>query len=178
MAKLPFLYQKWLDQYELTANEQTLFSWSKHQNRMIFLVKIRDRIVFWEGRSLTEQPKSLSFGKKPYVLFYQGMMLDHLTGHSVVIVEDIVSAIKVGRYVPALPLFGSNLQKDHALKLAQSFKNIYIWLDDDKFGKSVETTRELRLLGVNATSILTKEDPKCYSKPDEILTTRGVINDR
>lgn len=175
MKQLPFLYSQWLDKYNLTPKEKTYFKWSPSLRRMVTTLMNKDIGIFWEGRSLTKTPKTLSFGEKPYVIFLNGDIFSQISTTSLIIVEDIVSALKVSRTVPTFPLFGSHLSDKNKFKLAKNFKEIYIWLDYDKYKEAMDLAKDLTLLGVKAQVICTKEDPKKYDNILDILKERGII---
>lgn len=82
-----------------------------------------------------------------------------------VVVEDILSAIKVGRVHHATSILGTNMTDQRALKIAQRNNTVLLWLDGDKAGKrgAVAAEKQLRLLGVNVVRITTADDPKTYS---------------
>lgn len=82
---------------------------------------------------------------------------------TLVIVEDIVSAIKVGRQRRTMPLFGSSLSLRRALRLRYLANNIIFWLDADKFKESVDFSKQLQMYGIECRSIFTEKDPKTYS---------------
>jgi hypothetical protein len=176
MKQLPFLYNRWLDSYNLTPEEKSFFKWSPSLKRMVTFVMQPGQGLFWEGRSLTTIPKSLNYGKKPFALFYQGRIQPQLEGDKVVIVEDVVSAIKVGRYLPTLCLFGNNLQENHMKRIALQFKEVVVWLDDDKYKKGIDIARETSLYCKRSVTICTKQDPKYYNNILDILVSRGIID--
>jgi DNA primase len=83
-------------------------------------------------------------------------------GGTVVIVEDMFSAIKVGRHLPAIALLGTELKDMLALTM---FDKYLIWLDNDKATvkvKQAKIKRRLDLLGECAI-IKTPLDPKDYT---------------
>lgn len=86
-----------------------------------------------------------------------------------VLVEDLVSAIKVGRVSPALALLGTHISPwlytacirfclDHSLA-------ILIWLDPDKKQKSVQYSRVFRQ-AIESYPILSEKDPKYYNNEE------------
>lgn len=100
------------------------------------------------------------------------------TKYSVVIVEDILSAIRVGRHVRSVSLLGTSASAKtllHEVSIARAMgKLIAVWLDADKAGK-VGTNRirnQLELLGSEPVCIRTTKDPKRYTNQEikEILS--------
>ena len=90
-----------------------------------------------------------------------------LSGTDVVIVEDALSAIKVGRIVPAVALQGVNLSTE-ILRILKSYKRFFIWLDNDNGivkMRQQELATRLSLFG-EVVVVKTDKDPKEYSDED------------
>jgi hypothetical protein len=80
-----------------------------------------------------------------------------------VLVEDVLSAIVVGRHAAARPLFGSKLtdaQKDQIFNDADLYDTILVWLDKDKYPESIDIQRYLANSGWDARVVSTRSDPK------------------
>lgn len=93
--------------------------------------------------------------------------LIHITGvgsTSLVLVEDIISASKVGHIIPTLCLFGSNisLKRLATLKLL-GYNEVIIWLDWDKKEYAIKAAQLAQSIGLTARVIHTKLDPKEYT---------------
>lgn len=100
-------------------------------------------------------------------------------GYDLVITEDILSAIRVGRITPSASLVGTAIgvgkvqeiiRHATANKLAKPEREedvlrILVWLDPDKAGKRATTalTRALQLQGIEVTTIQSAKDPKRHS---------------
>jgi hypothetical protein len=116
----------------------------------------------------TKAPKVLSHGSKPFVLFG--------AGEPIVIVEDVVSAIKVSRVATALPLFGSNFPSDWMVRLAKlKPSSVVIWLDMDKAKDSRDYAYKFNALLPVARPVATEQDPKCFEE-GEIRRILGIDN--
>ena len=103
----------WLKQYGLTDEEiRTHSSMDRITNKHFYSVKNDDGSpVYMEFRAVDgRKPKTKSYGVKPHdrMVFDINKYPDHLR-YRIVLVEDIVSCIKVARHVPSLCLFGSVL---------------------------------------------------------------------
>ncbi len=88
-------------------------------------------------------------------------------GDTVALVEDYVSAIKLARYMPTVPLFGVNL-REHILDflLKRKFANVLIYLDNDNPQVVVKRTQlhcRLQLLFDCVKLITWEYDPKACS---------------
>ena len=105
---------------------------------------------------------------------------DSVRGFDLVVVEDILSAIRVGRLVRTIALLGTSsrgkidgLWKDFGL---HSNPTIAVWLDGDKGGRKGRNAlaRDLALQGANVIRINTPLDPKRYSNRE----IREILRDR
>lgn len=96
------------------------------------------------------------------------------SGHNktVVLVEDIVSAHKVGQVTTAIPLFGTVLHPCHLYYLMQQDKPIILWLDKDQEQNVQKTALRLQsLVEVPVRIIITDDDPKKLS----FETIKGLV---
>lgn len=85
-------------------------------------------------------------------------------GETVVLVEDIVSAHKVGRETTCIPLFGTQIHKPHLYYLMNQNKPIRIWLDKDQEHNVHKMTLHLQsMVDVPVSVIITEDDPKWQS---------------
>lgn len=84
----------------------------------------------------------------------------------IVVTEDIISAIKVGKVTPAISIVGSDIGDIRASQYVARWSKIVIWLDGDKAGRLGAIDMEKQLLLQGATEVYrvrTPLDPKCYS---------------
>jgi len=81
----------------------------------------------------------------------------------VVLVEDIISAAKIARYVDAMPCLGSSisLRKLSVLRTL-GYEQMAFWLDYDKWTNAVKMAGQAKLLGITTKVIQTELDPKEY----------------
>lgn len=116
----------------------------------------------WQKRyfgSNKDYPKWVSYGIDDNVFHITGQQLDK---QSVVVVEDVISATKVGHILPTLTLFGSKITANRITKLLLlGYNNIILWLDPDKHSYMVERKKQLDKL-CNCSIILSDKDPKDY----------------
>lgn len=93
-------------------------------------------------------------------------------GKTVVLVEDIVSAHKVGQITTAIPLFGTVVHPCHLYYLMQQDKPITLWLDKDQEQNVQKTALRLQsLVSVPVNIVITDDDPK--SQPFDMI--RAVV---
>lgn len=91
-------------------------------------------------------------------------------GKTVVLVEDIVSAHKVGQVTTAIPLFGTVVHPCHLYYLMQQDKPITLWLDKDQEQNVQKTALRLQsLVSVPVNIVITDDDPK--AQPFEMIRT-------
>ena len=158
--------RKWLDSYGLTEQEKSLFIWDEQRELLIY-----EEEKFTNGRYFGSQdyPRYLSSGEKPFSLMGRGRGL--------VFVEDIISGIKVSRHTQTMTLFGSSIPSRILWTTATTRRPAAIWLDSDKTMESAKMVKKINESGGNAVSIITEQDPKCYS--DEaivsILGQHGIV---
>ena len=86
---------------------------------------------------------------------------------TLVLTEDALSSLKIGRQSDAMPLFGTSLSMDKTNRIAGLYSRCVVWLDGDKFREAWEIATKLKWLGVSTKVVLTKCDPKEYTD-DEI----------
>jgi hypothetical protein len=151
VATLPAWAVQELTGRGLTASEMALFSYSPSLDRICY-----QNGNFMECRSFTAAPKVLTFGEKPFIIFGEG--------RPVVLVEDIFSAIRVGRVVSCMPLFGSVISPSWMAGISKITKDVTIWLDQDKYPEAVKFSQKFRTMGVRANVVFTQLDPKAYNE--------------
>lgn len=191
----------WLYRYGITDEEiaQYNFGMSPSMNRLILPVYEKGELIYWQGRNLGEvtkdNPKYLNMraGGRDVIFSSNNLSsnnldpvdtsrqytqrrgnggLDCTSSDSVcVLVEDILSAIKVGRIVQSIALLGSYIPESLYRKL-HKFSAVKIWLDYDKLSNSIKYSRRLSsVVGVPTRPIITTLDPKEYTTQEikEIL---------
>lgn len=165
---LPAENMQWLMDYDLTKEEiQENFKYSPHYQRHVYTSTVRPLVStfqtgmkFMEGRSVLKgYIKTMSWGNKPYSL-----LGDWGNTGTVVIVEDIVSAIKLKRVYGVIPLFGSTIPNDILTSLSKfsTIDNVLVWLDRDKYEHAITIMNTIRLLNKDSCVIFTEKDPKAH----------------
>lgn len=107
-----------------------------------------------------DHPKWVGYGINDSLIHIVGDV--HST--SIILVEDLISAVKVGHITPTLCLFGSNisLKRLATLKLL-GYNEIIIWLDWDKKEYAIKAAQLAQNIGLQSRVIHTKLDPKEYN---------------
>lgn len=149
----------WMGKYELTRNDliSNNILWSESYKRLIFPIYDGKKLLAWQGRYFGEEskPKWYSKGNLKEVYHILGK------GQTLILVEDVVSAIKLSRYTAAMPIFGSviGLERWNRLKHL-NYKTYFIWLDPDKRKESLIEVRLANSLGLDTNVLFTEIDPK------------------
>ena len=157
---LPMDAKKWLLGYNLTLEEMSQFNYSrervvKGESRRCNLLVLIARPDYWLARNFDLGTRYLSSGIKPYLPY--GIESDTL-----VFVEDVISAVKVGRVATAVPMLGAAVLKDW-WGYAKPYKRVVIWGDYDKGAQNViQAKRASEMLGKHVECIITEKDPKNY----------------
>jgi hypothetical protein len=118
-------------------------------------------------------PKYVTIGRKtkPFVFVNKNVI------ESLIMVEDYVSAIKVGRFATCAPLFGATIPANTLKWAVERFKKVRIWLDMDKATQSLREASKASQFCQDVRSIITTLDPKEYTNTElvKILKTYGVL---
>ena len=153
--------KKWLLGYQLTDEEMQQFSYATEREykgrfipcELLILISTQD---YWLGRNFGDGVKYLSSGNKPFKTYGDNAKI-------AVFVEDVISAVKVGRVATAIPMLGASIPVDW-WKRVKEYDRVIIWGDRDK---AVDNTRQSRraseLLGKTVENIITTQDPKEFS---------------
>jgi len=166
--ELPGLARDYLRNYSLTEEDINVnrIMWSEQYQRVIFPYFDGGGLLGWQGRYLgsnSGKGKWFSQGDLKDILHICETARTHHDQRSIVLVEDIISAIRVGHTNPAAPLFGSHLSTKTALRYNKLYDNIILWLDKDKELYSIKVAQQLRAMGIPCRSVITDKDPKEYS---------------
>lgn len=115
------------------------------------------------------------------------------TGNSVlVIVEDFISAIRVGEIEDCYCMFGTAIPYHQLETLVKTYSTIVVWADGDSPGQNAARKIHQLLMKIQAranikrafdlssnkttVNVVTEKDPKCYTNTEilKILKTNGV----
>jgi len=155
----------WVKQYELTDYEisQYEIGYSESRKRVIIPIWWAGEKVGWQARKIYDDdpgPKYITQAKSP-----PGFMLkDILLREEIVLVEDVISAIKVGRATSAVAMLSTNPTRT-LMDYVKTFSNYKIWLDMDNpqvIRQALKLLKSLNVFG-NTKLIISPKDPKCYS---------------
>ncbi len=120
-----------------------------------------------------EKKKFKTYGATPIYITHSA------DSNSIVLVEDFLSCIRVGEFLPTMCLFGTSLSSKALDRILHCYQHVIIWLDGDSPGQAAADKIQKQL--INAFSreckkypfmpsvesvcknICTEKDPKKYS---------------
>lgn len=169
---IPALGSSWLRKYDLTIYEiiHNKILWSEKYKALIFpYFDVYGNLNAWQARNFETVGHGNTLGKSKW--FSQGNLknLYHIlpfggNSSTIVLVEDIVSAIKVARVTPCMPIFGSTIGLDRFKTLYNRFSEVKIWLDPDKRKQSLLEAKKAQQLGLTVKVVMSDRDPKEYDE--------------
>lgn len=115
-----------------------------------------------------EGPKAVFKGSKEDARAPAGHHLLQQTGQ-LVIVEDSLSSLRVGRYACSEPLFGSSVSNNKLSRIIAPAEEVVVWLDSDKYRSAVDIASRCKTLGKKARVVVTDLDPKYVDNIAEYL---------
>lgn len=172
---LPSCAITWLRRYGITSEESTRhhFVWDDKDSSLVMPVLDGERVAFYSARYFgteVDHPKYITKGNKNYVKL---VVPQGRKSNIFVLVEDYLSAIKVGREVNAIPLFGTHASRDLLFTLLPHDPILRFWLDFDKAAEAAKQAARARQWFKDCATIVTELDPKEY--PDEQI--KSIINE-
>jgi len=122
------------------------------------------------------------WGRKPKVIGYKFIDFPSLsfayTNHSLkdkplLLVEDMLSAMKAASFMPTAALLGTNISEKEINYLKKVTDNIWLALDEDATGKAIDYKRKYNLYFGNFQLKILSKDIKdmSYSEIEELLET-------
>jgi hypothetical protein len=185
----------------LLLAEKYCIRYSPKLDRVVLPVYRNGALAAYTMRSVSDKPKYIERQVDEAVIFVS----DPTTilepeqagsyGCDIVVTEDILSAIRVGRIVPAFALLGTSVGDAKVAGLLEQTQRYWsrakghrheedvlrigVWLDSDKAGRIAarRLARRLTLQGYSVSNIKTDKDPKRYSNREikEILSDRRYL---
>ena len=161
---IPSFAMNWLKSYDITHEElrDNDVQWQDARRELIFpITDDVDTIAYISRHFDSASPKWTKTGDFQDILHILG--LTDMPDCGILIVEDIVSAIKCSRHVPTMPVFGNNLSSANMMRLKNLTDRLFIWLDPDMKKQSVKLAQSATELGFNVRVIYSNQDPKSES---------------
>lgn len=168
---------KWLDKYSLTPREiQTnRIGWSQNGWKIrkgtityaplliLPVFDVYENLLMYQARYFGSQKHDCP---KYWTIGARGVVHTIGSGSTVTLVEDIISAIKVGRFTTGVPIFGSDISTDLIIALYNRYKDLIIWLDRDKRGYSHARANSIRWMFNSVRVVDSEADPKEYNNEE------------
>jgi len=149
--------------------------WHETSGRVVLPVVQGDAAVYWQARDpcWTRQAPRPKYINPP--VDKSTLVARYGSGAEIVLVEDILSAFRVGQVAECWSLLGTNLTDAVLAQILASRKSVAVWLDPDAAGRAAarRIQRQLLACGVPARRIQTDRDPKLLSK-QEVQTVLGL----
>ncbi len=177
---IPLEGRLWLYSNGITnrLSRQYNIGYSERLRRVVLPVyDSKGTLIWFQCRALLtgQKPKYLQpSGDKSSMVFQSKQTSTTPTTSEVVIVEDIMSAIRVGEVYNTVSLLGTKADTAQ-INFLSKFDKVITWLDSDKAGKrgSAAIRQSLSIL-TETRDIRTRSDPKQYSRNqiEEILCVK------
>lgn len=175
----PIRALQWMAQYELTRHDllSNNVLWSESRQRLIFPVFADGVLLAYQGRYFGEDSTARKWwgtGDFKNIFAFKGK-----ASRSIVLVEDVVSAIKISRFTQALWLSGCVIGKERwkrLFKLIPKGVQCIIWLDPDKRIDSIKEARVGASYGLCTSALFSDKDPKehSYVEIEEYLSKKDL----
>lgn len=156
---------KWLSQYGLPYSYwKDYVGYSPYHERVVFLIggdehTTKCAIGRYIGTVVKDAKKWWAWGR----IHDHAEIVGNGDIQKLVIVEDLISAHKVGQVAKALPLFGTELHNVHKYVLQSTDLPVVLWLDHDQAIHSYRRANNIAaLLGKMPSVVITPQDPKMY----------------
>lgn len=165
----------WLAEFGITRKEivEHDLKWSAHKHGLIFPIYDGNTLIGYTMRhfhhlSAYRWTKEGNFAD---ILDIRGLTTEEDSG--ILVVEDIVSAIKCSRHIPTLCLYGTHVNEILLQRLKNLTQKVFLWLDPDATRKAVGIANRCTEHGLRVKVIGTARDPK-EETDMEILKQLGV----
>ena len=137
--------------------------YSPSYNRVIFPIYEGNTLTCWQGRALgevtKENPKWViqrTIGKK----FNHFKVVKSVGSRVIVLVENILSAIRVGSLSNSWALLGSYIPDELIYILLKEYSKVVIWLDADMLKYAIRMRERFDMFGIVCQVIHTQQKPK------------------
>lgn len=101
----------------------------------------------------------------------------HLSNYTVVLVEDIPSAVRLSMYTNSIALLGTTLDEADVGDIAQQYTDVIVALDNDATLAAGKLAARLRLSGLGAHVEILEKDVKDMQEPELMDTIAGWGNE-
>ena len=145
-------FKNYIQKYDL-MDYGKIIRYDRHLHRAVFLVYKGDTLIDAVGRDLysNKKIKWYRYGNSGYPFIYG-------KGDTAIVVEDVVSALKLSKFCVGVALLGTNLLQTH-IDVLKNYKKVGIALDKDASKKAIKLLDDLAL-NMNVKFLLLEEDIK------------------
>lgn len=158
---LPLKVQAWLASYDLSykdINDHNIM-WSENKKQLLFpIYDVDGRMIAFQARNWQNGPKWVTRGNKSDILHI--LPTDQESFPVICIVEDIISAIKLSKYVPVIPIFGTGVSDTMLARITRLTDKLLVWFDPDALDKATMVAKRAQEYGLKAKVLHTPQDPK------------------
>ncbi len=161
--RIPSTPKAWLTKYGVTDDEihRESICWNEDKSLLTFPIYNGEALMGFTARYFGSNKKYPRYIHKFRSGFYK--LFPRPSCNIIVLTEDYVSALKVGRHYNAIPLLGAFLPLSLILSLVYQKPRLRIWLDRDKATDAIKFAQRALQYIPDCGSIITKLDPKEYS---------------
>ena len=167
---IPALGLAWLYKYGIRDEDIEYYGigYSTTLNRVVLPVYDDDGVLlYYQARNLGEitekSPKYMNVKARGRQDIYFKVAPPERKTDKVVVVEDILSGIRVGKIKDTYGLLNAYIPDDLVFMLAKVYPLTILWLDPDKWDRMLKRTRRFRSLGLNVKMVRVNQDPKFYT---------------
>lgn len=153
----------WLAKYDIRAEEalRAGFRWSDSWEQLLMpFFDTEGNICCVQAKNFN--PKRASKAKYYNIGDKSASVTMYGNTDTVILVEDCISALKIGRLETGYPLLGTSVSRQHIKRLSERFRRLLVWLDADKYREARDIESTAKLLGMETKTIYTEHDPKTY----------------
>lgn len=164
----------WLAKYGITDDERMRFKigWSDiYESLVLPAFDVSGNLLLCQRRYFGMEsypkyitkgfPESVVWTTHPRVVDTRSDPRDTYNG-TLVLTEDFVSAVKVGREFEASPLWGSSLSLGQIKRLADRWEELVLWLDFNKTKEAMKYRLKAAPYFNAVRVVATEKDPKDY----------------
>jgi hypothetical protein len=161
-ARIPAVALQWLYRYQVTDKEihDHGICWNPAKDCLVLPVFDGSRLVVTNSRYFGDNPDHPKYVTKGYK--NQHFKLFPRDGNTLVLCEDYLSALRVGRKYSAIPLLGAHVPLDLVLPLLGRYSCILVWLDPDKRLEAIKAANRISQY-ISSRAVLSDRDPKEYT---------------
>ncbi len=164
----------WLRKYGITDEERQHYriGWTdEHQSLVFPAFDLWGNLLMVQLRGFPQ--KTFYTRGFPEAVLWTTNLSGRDTG-SVCLVEDFVSAVRVGRNACASPLWGSGISLGQIRRIADRYERLSLWLDFDKAGVAARYRIKALPYFKSVSVIVTERDPKDYTD-EQIKQNLGLV---